>query len=76
MWGMEAGRFHRFARRLPAYQGAMRARAERLAHEQERRKEAGLPARGGPAPVAVGAGELSKIPGLAGAAAEGLIQLG
>jgi len=75
MWGMEAGRFYRFARRLPAYQGAMRARAERLAHEQERRKEAGLPARGS-APVAVGAGELSKIPGLAGAAAEGLIQLG
>lgn len=76
MWGMEAGKFFRFARRLPAYKGAMRARAERLAHDDARRTERGLAPRNGPAPVAVPAGELATIPGFAGAAADGLIELG
>lgn len=76
MWGMEAGRFFRFARRLPAYKGAMRAVAERLAHDDERRKERGVTPRNGPAPVAVPAGELARIPGFAGAAADGLIDIG
>lgn len=39
MWSMEAGRFFRFARRLPAYKGAMRAVAERLVRDEERSKE-------------------------------------
>jgi hypothetical protein len=39
MWSMEAGRFFRFARRLPAYRGAMRAVAERLAREEEQSRE-------------------------------------
>jgi hypothetical protein len=74
MWGMEAGRFFRFAHRLPAYKGAMRAVAERLAHEEERRKEArGLTGR---EVVAVPAGELTAVPALAGAAAAGLIDFG
>jgi len=62
MWAMEAGRFFRFAFRLPAYQGAMRMVAERLAHDEEQRKKAkGLEGR---EIVPVPAGELSKIPGL------------
>lgn len=64
MWHMEAGRFFRFAFRLPAYQGAMRMVAERLAHEDGRRKEAQGVA--GREVIPVPAGELSKIPGLAG----------
>jgi hypothetical protein len=67
MWGMEAGRFFRFARRLPAYKGAMRARAERLARDEEQRKEAqGL---AGKRLVPVAAGELHTV--LPGATAEG-----
>jgi hypothetical protein len=74
MWEMEAGRFYRFAQRLPAYKGAMRAKAERVAHNDEKRKEAqGLAGR---EIVPVAAGELAKIPGLSGAAADGLIQFG
>lgn len=74
MWSMEAGRFFRFARRLPAYKGAMRARAERHAHDKERRREAQGTA--GREVIAVPAGELATISGFAGAAADGLIQLG
>lgn len=74
MWSMEAGRFYRFARRLPAYQGAMRAIVERLAHDEERRREAqGLAGRD---VIPVPAGELATVPGLAGLAAEGLIEFG
>ena len=62
---MEAGRFFRFARRLPAYRGAMRARAERLAHTDQRSREQGIVRPGTPT-VAVPAGELNKIPGLGG----------
>jgi len=39
MWAMDGPRFHRFARRLPAYQGAMRAVAERMAREEQRLQE-------------------------------------
>ena len=39
MWAMDGPRFHRFARRLPAYRGAMRAVAERQARDEERSKE-------------------------------------
>lgn len=64
MWGMEAGRFFRFARRLPAYHGAMRAKAERLAHEEQQRKQrSGI---GDREIIPVPAGELHKVPGLAG----------
>ncbi len=69
MWGMEAGQFFRFAVRLPAYPGAMRAQAERLAHDEQRRKEAqGL---AGKEIIPLPAGELAKVPELAGATAEG-----
>lgn len=64
MWGMEAPRFFRYAKRLPAYHGAMRARAERLAHDEQQRKE-----RSGIADreiIPVPAGELHTMPGLAG----------
>lgn len=74
MWGMEAGRFFRFARRLPAYKGAMRAKAERLAHQDERRKEAQGVA--GRQVVPVPAGQLATVPAFAGAAAAGVIQFG
>lgn len=74
MWGMEAGRFFRFAWRLPAYKGAMRAQAERLAHEERKRREAqGIADR---ELIPVPAGELATAPGLAGAAADGLIDFG
>lgn len=59
MWSMEAGRFFRFAFRLPAYKGAMRARAETQAMQDEKhgkRRDA----------VPVGSGELGKIEGLTG----------
>lgn len=39
MWAMDGPRFHRFARRLPAYQGAMRMVAERMAREEQRLRE-------------------------------------
>lgn len=60
MWAMEAGKFFRFAYRLPAYKGAMRTVAERQAMEEDRngggkRREA----------VPVAAGELHTIDGLA-----------
>lgn len=71
MWGMEAGRFFRFAVRLPAYTGAMRARAEHLAHDEEKRKEAqGL---AGMDIIPLPAGELHKVAELAGATAEGWV---
>ncbi len=59
IWTMEAGKFFRYAYRLPAYQGAMRARAERQAMDEEKRN-------GGRSRdvVPVGSGELGKIEGL------------
>jgi hypothetical protein len=66
MWEMEAGRFFRLAYRLPAYQGAMRARAEHQEMEQQKRT-------GGRDVVQVGTGELSKIDGLGQAMQDGLI---
>lgn len=61
IWSMEAGKFFRFAYRLPAYQGAMRARAEHQAMEQDKRN-GGRPARD---IVPVAAGELGRIEGIA-----------
>jgi hypothetical protein len=58
MWSMNGPRFFRFAYRLPAYQGAMRARAETQAMEEEksgRRRDA----------VPVAAGELGRVEGFA-----------
>lgn len=63
---MDGPRFFRFARRLPAYQGVMRMYAEKQAAERRDRT-------GGRDVVPVAAGELSQIPGLAEAAAEGLV---
>ena len=37
IWSMEAGKFFRFARRLPAYQGVMRGIAEQQAEQEHRR---------------------------------------
>ena len=37
IWEMEAGRFFRFAARLPAYQGVMRTVAEEQARREHRR---------------------------------------
>jgi hypothetical protein len=68
MWAMEAGRFFRLAYRLPAYQGAMRARAEAQAMEEQKRH-------GGRDVVQVGSGELSKIDGFGQAIADGLISV-
>jgi len=68
MWEMEAGRFFRFAFRLPAYQGAMRARAENQAMEEQKRT-------GGREVVTVGTGELSKIDGFGQAVQDGLISV-
>lgn len=66
IWSMEAGRFFRLAYRLPAYQGAMRARAETQFAEQQKRN-------GGREVVPVAAGELNKIDGFDQAVADGLI---
>lgn len=66
MWAMEAGRFFRFAYRLPAYQGAMRARAENQAMQEQKRN-------GGREVVTVGTGELSRIDGFGQAVQDGLI---
>jgi len=74
MWRMEAGKFYRFAFRLPAYKGAMRAVAERQARNEEKRREAQGVA--GREIVPVPAGELHKVPALAGAALDGIIQFG
>lgn len=68
MWDMEAGRFFRLAYRLPAYQGAMRARAEAQALEEQKRH-------GGRDVVQVGSGELGKIEGLGQAVEDGLISV-
>jgi len=74
MWEMEAGKFFRFARRLPAYHGAIRAIAERELYDKEQRKEAqGLTGR---EIIPVAAGELGTIPGFAEAAAAGMIEFG
>ena len=74
MWQMDAQTFYRLVVRLPAYRGALRAEAERLARQDERRREAqGLAGREVvPAP----AGALATIPAFAGAAAAGMIQFG
>jgi len=74
MWGMDAAKFFRFARRLPAYQGAIRAKAERLAHDEERRREAQGTA--GMTIVDLPAGEVGTVPALAGAVFGGLIEIG
>lgn len=63
MWSMEAGKFFRLARRLPAYQGVMRGIAEGQAHRQHQRT-------GGrtvvPVPAGTGLGGIAgKAPGLA-----------
>lgn len=58
IWSMEAGRFFRFARRLPAYQGVMRTVAEQQAMREQRM-------RGGAAeviPLTTGA-QLGKVMG-------------
>lgn len=69
MYAMEAGKFFRFAYRLPAYKGVMRAHAERMAREERDRREAqGLADR---EIVPVATGELSKIPELAELVAAG-----
>jgi hypothetical protein len=68
MWAMEAGRFFRFAHRLPAYKGAMRAIAEAQAMEQQKRT-------GGREVVQVGTGELHKIDGLRSAIDDGTISV-
>lgn len=74
MWSMEAGRFFRYATRLPAYRGVMRMVAEREVRDRERRKEAqGL---AGKEIVPVPAGELNKIDALGDLVAEGLIEIG
>lgn len=59
IWSMEAGKFFRYARRLPAYQGIMRSIAERQA-QQEHERTGGLKA----IPVPAGSG-LGGIAGLA-----------
>ena len=69
MYAMEAGKFFRFARRLPAYKGVMRAHAERMARDEQERKEAqGLAGRD---IVPVPAGELGMITELVELAAVG-----
>ena len=68
MWAMEAGKFFRFAYRLPAYQGAMRAIAEAQQMDEQKRT-------GGREVIQVGAGELSKMDGLGAAIEDGLISV-
>jgi hypothetical protein len=59
MWAMEARRFYRYVWRLPAYQGALRAVAERQARDEQERKEAlGLADK---EIIPVGTGELDKL---------------
>ncbi len=83
IWDMEAGRFFRLAYRLPAYQGAIRMRAEAQAMQQQ----GGQRAVGGGAVTApqrpadrknvidVGHGELGKIDGLSELTGEGLLSI-
>ena len=68
MWSMDGPRFFRFAWRLPAYQGAMRARAERQAMEEQKRT-------GGREVIPIAGGELHKIDGLEQARMDGLISI-
>lgn len=59
IWSMNGPRFFRLAERLPAYQGAIRARAEHQAMQENKRH-------GGQRRevIPVGGGELGKIEGL------------
>lgn len=66
MWDMNGPKFFRLAYRLPAYKGAMRARAETQAMQEQKRT-------GGREVVQVGGGELHKIDGFEQARADGLI---
>lgn len=59
IWAMGGPRFFAWAYRLSAYQGVMRALAERQAMQEEKRT-------GGRQVVEVGSGELSKIESLGG----------
>lgn len=60
IWSMEAGKFFRFARRLPAYQGVMRMEAEQQAEQEQQRRRATTGSDKAPIPVPSG----STIPGL------------
>lgn len=59
MWSMDGPRFFAFAYRLPAYNGVIRALAEKQAMEQEKRT-------GGRDVVPIAGGELNRVEGLAG----------
>lgn len=59
IWSMNGPRFFRFAYRLPAYKGTVRAIAEKQAMDEEKRgKRRNV--------IAVGSGELGKVEGLSG----------
>lgn len=59
MWSMNGPKFFRFAYRLPAYKGAMRAIAEKQAMDDEKRGKSRDA-------IPVGSGELGKVEGLSG----------
>lgn len=64
IYAMEAGRFFRFARRLPAYQGVMRMEAERQAEKTQQHRTATTGTDREPIPLPAG----KAIPGLEGLA--------